>query len=90
MMKNFRLTVVTPNGKAFDGDAHQLSVMGECGSLSILASHIPFITNVRAGQCRIYTESGIKNCKTSGGLLTVTDSCVRLITTDFSVESQEE
>ncbi len=83
-MKKFHLIIVTPCGKEFDGEAEQLSVMGECGSLSVMANHIPFITNVKAGDCRIYTESGVFHCKTCDGLLSVTEESVRLITTAFS------
>ncbi len=86
-MKNFHLLVATPAGKAFDGEATQLSVMGECGSLSILAGHIPFITNIKAGKCRIYTNDVVINCSTLGGLLSVTKDCVRLITTSMEIEN---
>lgn len=83
-MKNFSLIIVTPKGKAFEGEAYQISLMGECGSLSVMADHIPFVTNVKSGECRIYTESGMETCLTETGLLSVTDNCVRLITTAFS------
>ena len=86
-MKKFVLVVATPTGKVFDGEVTQLSVMGECGSLSVMADHIPFITNVKKCDCRIYTEEGILSCKTAGGLLSVTKECVRFITTSFAVEN---
>lgn len=89
-MKSFPLIIVTPKGKAFDGEAYQISLMGECGSLSVMANHIPFVTNVKAGECRIYTESGIECCKTETGLLSVTDKCVRLVTTDFIRAESED
>lgn len=89
-MKNFHLIIATPKGMAFDGEAHQISLRGECGSLSVMANHIPFVTNVKAGECRIYTESGIETCKTETGLLSVTDKCVRLVTTDFTRGESEE
>ena len=85
-MKSFRLIVATPTGKAFDGEITQISLMGECGSLSVMADHIPFITNVKEGKCRIYSENNVLNCEINGGLLSVTRECVRLITTAFSME----
>ncbi len=90
MMKNFHLTIVTPTGTVFDDEAEQISLMGECGSLSILANHIPFVTNFKAGGCRIYTEHGIDEWNTTGGLLSVTEDCVRLITTSFTKLIGEE
>ena len=88
-MKSFRLLIATPTGKGFDGEATQLSVMGECGSLSIMAGHIPFVTNVKSGKCRIYTNNKVLDCECLGGLLSVTKDCVSLITTAFSVKEEK-
>ena len=85
-MKSFRLVVATPTGKSFDGEITQISLTGECGSLSVMADHIPFITNVKEGKCRIYSEGKISECRINSGLLSVTKECVRLITTSFFVE----
>ena len=82
-MKKFRLIVVTPLDKVFDGEVEQISLMGQCGSLSILANHIPLVTNFKAGECRIYSDDRIDEWTTSGGLLSVTEEGVRLITTSF-------
>ena len=84
-MKKFHLVIATPEGKAFDGEIVQISLMGESGSLSILADHIPFITNVKKGNCRIYDDEGIIECETTGGILSVTRECVRIIATSFKV-----
>ena len=82
-MKNFNLLVATPTGKAFEGSVSQISLMGECGSLSVMADHIPFITAVKKGTCRVYLEDGIKAYETDDGILSVTRDCVRIITTTF-------
>ena len=87
MMKSFHLIIATPTGKAYDGNATQFSVMGECGSLSVMADHIPFITNIKAGKCKIYTETDVMKCFVDGGLLSVTKDSVRVITTSFNVEN---
>ena len=84
-MKKFQLVIATPEGKAYDGEAVQLSLMGESGSLSVMANHIPFITNIRSGKCRIYSDEGIIECETTGGILSVTRECVRIIATSFVV-----
>ncbi len=84
-MKKFQLIIATPTGKVFDDKITQISIMGECGSLSILADHIPFITNVKDGSCRIYTETDILECTSTGGILSVTKDCARLITTSFEI-----
>ena len=48
-MNTFRLTIATPDGAAFDGEADMLSVRGVMGDLAIMAGHAPFVTAVRAG-----------------------------------------
>ena len=82
-MKKFRLMIVTPTGKKFDDEVEQISLMGECGSLSVLADHIPFVTNIKAGKFRIYSENEVTHWQTADGLLSVTDENVRIITSSF-------
>lgn len=82
-MKKFRLMIVTPTGKKFDDEVEQISLMGECGSLSVLADHIPFVTNIKAGKCRLYSDGEVTHCQTADGLLSVTDENVRIITSSF-------
>ena len=57
-MKLFRLQVASPDGMKFERDVRQLSVRGICGELAIMAGHIPFVTALAPGECRIYTENG--------------------------------
>ena len=40
-MNVFRLTVASPAGIAFDGDAAGVSARGIGGELSVLAGHVP-------------------------------------------------
>ena len=85
-MKNFHLQIAAPDGLRYDGEATQISVRGIEGDLAVLAGHIPFVTALRAGECRVYTgESGetIRRARYSGGMITVSDSAVRMISADF-------
>ena len=43
-MKSFRLTISSPDGNCFDGDAVFLSLRGSEGDLAVMAGHIPFIS----------------------------------------------
>ena len=43
-MNTFPLTVASPDGKLFHGEAVQLTLRGSEGDLAVLAGHIPFIT----------------------------------------------
>ena len=83
-MKNFHLQITTPDGSCFDGEAYQLSVRSIDGNVAILAGHIPYVTALTDGECRVYTNGDIiKKAHCTGGLLTVNKEIVRLISSDF-------
>ncbi len=82
-MKQFALQIVTPDGMVYDGEAGQLSVRAIDGEVAILAGHIPYVTALRDGECRVYIGDGIRKARCSGGLLTVTKEKVRLVSSDF-------
>ncbi len=82
-MKNFHLQIVTPDGLVYDGEAGQVSVRSIDGDIAILAGHIPYVTALKDGDCRVYIDDEIKHAHCSGGLLTVTKDDVRLVSSDF-------
>ena len=49
----FSLSVVTPEGSAFDGEAERLVVPGAAGEIGVLARHAPLVAMLRAGEIRI-------------------------------------
>ena len=58
-MKKFHLQIAAPDGLRYDGDAVQISVRGIEGDFAVLAGHIPFVTALKAGECRVYVgENG--------------------------------
>ena len=85
-MKTFHLQIAAPDGMRYDGDAVQLSVRGIEGDLAILAGHIPFVTALREGDCRVYRSANEEPRvgHSSGGILTVSDSGVRILAADFA------
>ena len=71
-MNSFALKISTPEGLRFDGEAERLVVRGALGDLAILAGHIPLMTTVKAGVCRVVLPDGsVRAGSTGGGLLTV-------------------
>lgn len=82
-MKNFHLQIVTPDGLVYDGESNQLSVRSIDGDIAILAGHIPYVTALKEGECKVYLDDKIKRANCSGGLLTVTKEDVRLVSSDF-------
>ncbi len=83
-MKTFLLTVATPDGNAFSGPVEMLSLRGAEGDLAVLAGHIPFITSVCPGECKIELEDGTDRIGiTDGGLLTVSAEKTTLLSGSF-------
>ena len=56
-MKTFPLTVSSPDGDAFSGEAVCLSLRGTAGDLAVMAGHIPFVTSVVPCTVRITRPS---------------------------------
>ena len=54
----FPVSVVTPEGPAFEGEAEMLIVPGAAGEIGVLARHAPLIATLRAGRTRIHLGEG--------------------------------
>ena len=83
-MSNFKLIVCTPSGNAFEGDASMLTLRGSEGDLAILAGHIPFVTTVVKGECKIVLpDETEQKYQTGTGLLSVGKDDVTLLVGTF-------
>ena len=56
--KTFSVSLVTPDGAAFEGDAVMLIVPGADGEIGVLARHAPLIATLKAGQTRVHLGEG--------------------------------
>ncbi len=84
-MNTYLLTVSTPDGNFLDEQVAGLYLRGSEGDLAILANHVPFVTAVKAGDCKIELANGdIKLAHTDGGLLMVTSNGVKLLSATFA------
>ena len=54
--KTFEVSLVTPEGAAFEGEAEMLVVPGDAGEIGVLARHAPLVAMLRAGSTRIYLD----------------------------------
>jgi F-type H+-transporting ATPase subunit epsilon len=52
--KTFEVSLVTPDGAAFEGDAEMLIVPGQIGEIGVLARHAPLIATLKAGSTRVF------------------------------------
>src|SRR5947208_173117 len=53
----FSVSVVTPEGAAFDGDAEMLIVPGAAGEIGVLARHAPLVAMLNAGSTRVHLDA---------------------------------
>ena len=84
-MKTFTLSVTSPEGNLFLGEVMQISVRGVEGDLAIMAGHIPFVTALAEGECRIYLENGeMRRARVSGGLLSVSREETAVLSSSFT------
>jgi F-type H+-transporting ATPase subunit epsilon len=54
--KTFDLSLVTPEGAAFEGEVEMLIVPGDAGEIGVLARHAPLVAMLKAGSTRIYRD----------------------------------
>ena len=88
-MTTFPLVVSTPSGNAFSGEAIMLSVRGVEGELAIMANHVPFVTAIKPGICKIELTDSVMLGKTDGGILTVAKDKVTLLAGSFTLTDTE-
>jgi len=52
----FSVSVVTPDGPAYEGDAQMIIVPGAAGEIGVLARHAPLIATLKAGSTRVHVN----------------------------------
>jgi F-type H+-transporting ATPase subunit epsilon len=54
--KKFDVSLVTPDGPAFEGAVEMIVVPGAAGEIGVLARHAPLIATLKAGSTRVYLD----------------------------------
>ena len=85
--KEFSVSVVTPEGPAYEGDAQMIIVPGAAGEIGVLARHAPLIATLKAGSTRVHlSETEILEFATGPGFFQVLqDRAIALV--DDAVEA---
>jgi F-type H+-transporting ATPase subunit epsilon len=52
----FDVSLVTPDGAAFEGEAEMLIVPGAAGEIGVLARHAPLVATLKAGTTRVHVR----------------------------------
>jgi F-type H+-transporting ATPase subunit epsilon len=69
--KTFSVSLVTPDGPAFDGEANMLIVPGAAGEIGVLARHAPLIATLKAGSTRVHIGDKVQEYATGPGFFKV-------------------
>jgi F-type H+-transporting ATPase subunit epsilon len=56
--RTLSVSLVTPEGAAFEGEAEMLIVPGAAGEIGILARHAPLVAMLKAGSTRVHIRYG--------------------------------
>jgi F-type H+-transporting ATPase subunit epsilon len=56
--RKFSVSVVTPEGPAYEGEAEMIIVPGAAGEIGVLARHAPLIATLKAGSTRVHLGGG--------------------------------
>src|SRR5256885_7728583 len=85
----FSVSVVTPEGAAFDGDAEMLIVPGAAGEIGVLARHAPLVAMLKAGSTRVHLGDGeVREFATGPGFFQVLeDRAIALV--DDAVQAEQ-
>ena len=69
--KTFSVSLVTPDGPAFEGEANMLIVPGAAGEIGVLARHAPLIATLKAGSTHVHVGEKIEEFATGPGFFKV-------------------
>ena len=54
--RTFDVSLVTPEGPAYEGEAEMIIVPGEAAEIGVLARHAPLVALLKAGSTRVYRD----------------------------------
>src|ERR671922_1205514 len=86
--RTFDLSLVTPEGAAFEGEAQMLIVPGAAGEIGVLARHAPLVAMLKAGEIRVRANGGWQSFAAGPGYFKVQrDRAIVLV--DDAVRAEE-
>jgi F-type H+-transporting ATPase subunit epsilon len=88
--RTFDVSLVTPEGTAFEGEAEMLVVPGAAGEIGVLARHAPLVAMLQAGSTRVYLrrDGEVREFATGAGFFKVEqDRALALV--DDAVDAKE-
>lgn len=78
-MAAFKLSILSPQGKAFEGDCDSLVAPGYSGEFGVLAGHAPMIAMLKRGIARIIVAGETSWYVTGEGVCEVSKDAVSVL-----------
>lgn len=78
-MTPFKLQIITPEKKVFDGETEQIIVRTTVGDVGILNGHEPYCAALGVGQMRIMIDGEFRRAATSGGIIKVSKESTTIL-----------
>ena len=87
--RKFEVSLVTPDGAVFEGEAEMIIVPGDAGEIGVLARHAPLVSMLKAGSTRVHVSANdVREFATGPGFFKVeTDRALALV--DDAVNARE-
>ena len=83
-MTSYTINVLTPQGKAFSGEAVHTLVPAEDGFVGVLANHAPYVTSSAGGRLEIREPGGVEKKFIVGpGFFEVAHNAATFLTQSF-------
>jgi F-type H+-transporting ATPase subunit epsilon len=84
-----QVEIVTPEGRLLCVNAEQVEYPCEEGELGILPGHVPLLTDLAAGELRIFHPQELYRFAVAGGYVQVHPTSVRIVAT-FASPGEDE
>lgn len=85
-MATFPLTIGTPDGILFEGEAERVVCRTITGDLAILAGHTNYCTALGMGEAHVVADGSTRKAACIGGMLTMINGSCRLLATTWEWE----
>ncbi len=88
----FDVSLVTPEGPVYEGEAEMLIVPGAAGEIGVLARHAPLVATLKAGSTRVHLgDNEILEFATGPGFFKVeTDTALALVDDAVNVKEIDD
>ena len=87
--RTFDLSLVTPEGPAYEGEAEMLIVPGASGEIGVLARHAPLVAMLKAGEIRVKTDGEWQSFAAGPGYFKVHQDRALVLVDDARREAEE-